>query len=121
MWPDFLPAFDATATFVHLLDLLAETESSLADIVDTLPPVYTAQRKVPVEWSRKGAVMREMVERTKGRDVVLIDGVKIDHGESWALVLPDPDDAVVHVLAEGDSLAAAETLADEYARRITNL
>ena len=104
-----------------LLDLLAETGTSLAEVVDALPPVFTASRTVPVEWSRKGAVMREMVERTKGREVTLVDGVKIDHGESWVLVLPDPDDAVVHVLAEGDSLATAETLADEYARRITNL
>ncbi len=121
VWPEFLPAFDATATFVNLLDLLAETGTSLAEVVDTLPPVFTASRTVPVEWSRKGAVMREMVERTKGREVTLVDGVKIDHGESWALVLPDPDDAVVHVLAEGDSLPTAETLADEYARRISNL
>ena len=65
--------------------------------------------------------MREMVERTKGRDVILIDGVKIDHGDAWALVLPDPDDAVVHVLTEGASTRDAEALADEYARRITNL
>ena len=121
VWPEFLPAFDATATFVELLDMLAQTERNLADVVDALPPVHLAVRTVPVEWSRKGAVMREMVERTKTRDVVLIDGVKIDHGESWALVLPDPDDAVVQVIAEGPSARDAEALADEYARRITHL
>src|SRR3954447_6424902 len=121
VWPDFLPAFDATATLVHLLDLLAATGRDLASVVDGLPTVYTAERSVTVEWSRKGAVMREMVERAKGRDVVLVDGVKVDHGDGWALVLPDPDDAVVHVLAEAGSTRDAEALADEYARRITNL
>ena len=121
VWPRFLPAFDATATFVHLLDLLAATNSDLADIVDGLPPVFAAVRTVPVEWSRKGAVMREMVERTKGREVILVDGVKINHGDAWALVLPDPDDAVVHVLSEGPDQAGADALAEEYARRITQL
>ncbi len=121
VWPAFLPAVDATANFVMLLDLLAETDTTLAAVVDGLTPVFIAERRVAVEWSRKGAVMREMVERTKGRDVVLIDGVKIEHGDGWALVLPDPDDAVVHVIAEADSARDADTRADEYARRITNL
>ena len=30
VWPDFMPAFDATATLVHLLDLLAATGRDLA-------------------------------------------------------------------------------------------
>jgi mannose-1-phosphate guanylyltransferase/phosphomannomutase len=113
-----MPAFDATATLVHLLDLLAATGRDLASVVDALPPVFTAERSVTVEWARKGAVMREMVERSKGRDVVLVDGVKIDHGDGWVLVLPDPDDAVVRVLAEGADAAGASQLADHYARRI---
>jgi mannose-1-phosphate guanylyltransferase/phosphomannomutase len=119
VWPDFLPAFDATATLVHLLDLLAATGRDLASIVDGLPQVFTAERTVTVEWARKGAVMREMVERAKGRDVVLVDGVKIEHGDGWVLVLPDPDDAVVRVLAEGQDAESARELADHYARRIT--
>jgi mannose-1-phosphate guanylyltransferase/phosphomannomutase len=74
---------------------------------------------VSVGWSRKGAVMREMVERAKGREVTLIDGVRVDHGdEGWALVLPDPDDPTVDVITEGRDLGAAEELADHYARRI---
>ena len=121
VWADFLLGFDATATFVHLLDLLASTGLDLADVVDGLQPVFTALATVPVEWARKGAVMREMVERTKGRDVVLIDGVKIDHGDAWALVLPDPEDAVVHIHSEAADAAGAEALAEEYARRITQI
>jgi mannose-1-phosphate guanylyltransferase/phosphomannomutase len=119
VWPDFMPAFDATATLVKLLDLLAATGRDLASVVDGLPPVFTAERSVTVEWARKGAVMREMVERAKGRDVVLVDGVKIDHGDGWALVLPDPDEPVVRVLAEGPDADAAAELADHYARRIS--
>jgi mannose-1-phosphate guanylyltransferase/phosphomannomutase len=80
-----------------------------------------ARKQIPVEWARKGAVMREMVERSKGRDVVLVDGVRIDHGESWVLVLPDADEAAVHVIAEANDLRAAQDLVEHYARRIADL
>jgi mannose-1-phosphate guanylyltransferase/phosphomannomutase len=42
--------------------------------------------------------------------VTLVDGVKVvtDHG--WALILPDPEDPVTHVWAEGDNEAEARRL-----------
>jgi len=118
IWPDFLPAYDAVATLVRVLDLLARTGRSLADTADAMPATHLAHEEVPVPWERKGAVMRETVERAKGRELVLVDGVKILHDAGWALVLPDPEHPTVHVWAEGASGADAERLAAEYARRI---
>jgi mannose-1-phosphate guanylyltransferase/phosphomannomutase len=121
IWPDFLPAYDATATLVKLLDLLAVTGRKLSEVVSKLPVVHIAHETVPTPWERKGAVMREMVERAKGRDVVLVDGVKILHPDGWALVLPDPEEPVVHVWAEAASDHEAFQLAAEYARRIAQI
>ena len=59
-----------------------------------------------------------MVERNQDRDLVLVDGVKIDLGDAWVLVLPDPEDPTVHVWAESGSDHEAGQLAAEYARRI---
>jgi mannose-1-phosphate guanylyltransferase/phosphomannomutase len=50
-----------------------------------------------------------------------VDGVKIMHPEAWALVLPDPEDAITHVWAEANSDREAQQLAQEYARRIRNV
>lgn len=118
IWPDFLPAYDATATLVKTLDLLAVTGRTLTSVVRGLEPVHLAHEVVPVPWERKGAVMREMVERSKGRDLLLVDGVKILHDDGWALVLPDPEEPTVHVWAESASGREAQQLAGEYARRI---
>jgi mannose-1-phosphate guanylyltransferase/phosphomannomutase len=118
IWPDFMPAFDATATLVKLLDLLASTGHPLSLVVKQLPRLHMAHESVPTPWERKGAVMREMVERAGTRDVVLVDGVKVVRPDGWALVLPDPEEAVTHVWAEGESDQAARQLAQEYARRI---
>jgi mannose-1-phosphate guanylyltransferase / phosphomannomutase len=118
IWPDFMPAFDATATLVKLLDLLASTGRTLSSVVKQLPRLHMAHEAVPTPWERKGAVMREMVERAGTRDVVLVDGVKVLHPDGWALVLPDPEDAITHVWSEGESDQNARQLAQEYARRI---
>jgi mannose-1-phosphate guanylyltransferase/phosphomannomutase len=119
--PAFMPAFDATATFVSLLDLLAASDRRLSEVVDALPDVHMVTREVVTPWEQKGAVMRVLVEQSQSHEIDLVDGVRIHHPDGWALVLPDPDDPITRVTAEGDDLAAAERLADEYVRRIEQL
>ena len=118
IWPDFLPAFDALATLAKLLDLLSASGRNLSDVVHDLPSVHIAHESVPTPWERKGAVMRELVERVPPESVVLIDGVKIRRDDGWVLVLPDPEDPTTHVWAEAGSDASARQVAQEYARRI---
>ena len=114
--PAFLPAFDAPATFATLLDLIAASGRSLSDVVDELPEVHMATREVVTPWEQKGAVMRTLVEQAKGRDVDLVDGIRIHHDGGWALVLPDPEEPLTRVIAEADGDEQASRLADEYAR-----
>ena len=53
--------------------------------------------------------MRILTERVKDRDVDLSDGIKVFDERGWAQVLPDPDEPVVHVYAEGaDEETSAE-------------
>jgi mannose-1-phosphate guanylyltransferase/phosphomannomutase len=120
IWPDLLPAYDATATLAKLLDLLARSTTPLSSIVESLPRVHLVHDTVPTPWERKGAVMRELVERESERnsELVLVDGVKVVRPEGWALVLPDPEDPFTHVWAESDGENAARQLAQEYARAI---
>lgn len=119
--PGFMPAFDATATFVTILDMLAGAGRSLSAIVDGLPEVHIVTREVVTPWEQKGAVMRILVEQSKNRRVDLVDGIRIHHDDGWALVLPDPDDPVTTITAEGADKASAERVADEYVRRIEQI
>ena len=45
--------------------------------------------------------MRVLTERLKGRDLDLLDGIKVNDRRGWAQVLPDPDEPLVHIYAEG--------------------
>ena len=121
LWPEFLPAFDAAATLVELVSMLSVTSQPLSKIVDGLPAVSIAHETVTTPWEQKGMVMRTLVEQLDGQDLVLVDGVKVPSEDGWALVLPDPDDPVTHVWAEGPSDARARARAQQYAVRLRQL
>ncbi|MGI8983701.1 MAG: sugar phosphate nucleotidyltransferase [Acidimicrobiales bacterium] len=120
-FPEFLPAYDATAALVHLLELLAQSDLRLSKVVAGLPSLYMAHESVVTPWEQKGLVMRRVVEAAKDLRLVLVDGVKILYEDSWALILPDPDEPVTHVWAEGPTDVDARRLAQEHARRIREL
>jgi len=109
VFPDFLPAYDAMASLCKLLELLAPVEQPLSSIVAELPASTLVHRQLPCPWSQKGTVMRVLSERLKGRDLDLLDGIKVNDRRGWAQVLPDPDEPLVHIYAEGrDELASNE-------------
>ncbi len=118
--PGFLPAFDAAAALVKVLDLLARSGRTLSQVRDQLPRVHLVHDTVVTPWEQKGLVMRTLVEHAT-HEVVLVDGVKLLHDEGWVLVLPDPEEPVTHVWAEAGTDADAHRLAQEYTRRIRQL
>ncbi len=122
--PGFLPAFDAAAALVKMLDLLARSGHLLSEVRRGLPAVYMTHEAVATPWEQKGLVMRSLMERADG-ELVLIDGVKVRHGVvdagEWTLALPDPQEPVTHLWAEAATAAGARALSKDYARRIRRL
>ena len=121
IFPAFLPAFDGAATLVNLISLLTSTGRKLSELVAAMPPVRIAHQSVHTPWDQKGMLMRTLVERSQGRELVLVDGVKVLEEDGWALVLPDPEEPLTHVWAEAPSAARAEARAQEYATRLEQL
>jgi mannose-1-phosphate guanylyltransferase/phosphomannomutase len=121
IWPSFLPAYDAAATLVHLLDLLAAADRPLSTMVAEVPEPHVAHEAIRTPWERKGAVMRGVLERAKDRPTVLVDGVKIVYDDGWALVLPDPELPITHVWAEGSTEVDARRLVAIHAGHVAEL
>jgi mannose-1-phosphate guanylyltransferase/phosphomannomutase len=42
------------------------------------------------------------------------EGLKMFHGSEWALVIPDPEDPVTHVWAEGSTVDESRAVAERY-------
>jgi len=119
--PQFQPAVDGMMALAKLLEFLALENTSVSEVVASLPPQRVVVRNVSCPWENKGTVMRLLHERYKGGKESQIDGVKVHLGEDWVLVLPDPDRPLFRVYAESDSIAAAEDLADKYVRIVESL
>jgi mannose-1-phosphate guanylyltransferase / phosphomannomutase len=120
-FPDFHPAFDGMYSLMKLLEALARFNTELSEVVNGLPPYHLIRTQVNCPWEYKGKVMRILSEQYRERREEPIDGVKIDLGEEWVLVLPDADRPLFHVLAESRSRDSAQALADKYARVVSGL
>jgi mannose-1-phosphate guanylyltransferase/phosphomannomutase len=62
--------------------------------------------------------MRLLNERFADANVDLRDGIKIFDDRGWAQVLPDPDEPLIHLYAEGATAAGSEELESELQRLI---
>jgi mannose-1-phosphate guanylyltransferase/phosphomannomutase len=118
-FPAFLPALDAVASLVHLLTLLSARRMNLSEVLAGLPDVTVVHEQVRTPFEQKGTVMRNMLEQATGGEVVLIDGVKTIEAGGWTLVVPDPEEPVTHVYAEGDDATSSAARAATAAAAIT--
>lgn len=113
VWPEFLPAYDAMASLCKLLELLAPVGRPLSELVAELPSPTLVHRPMQCPWSQKGLVMRVLNERLADRDVDLTDGIKLFDERGWVQVLPDADEPLVHLYAEGSTIEDSEALQGE--------
>jgi mannose-1-phosphate guanylyltransferase/phosphomannomutase len=121
VYPAMQPAFDGMLAIVKLLELLATFDMRLSEVVDDLPSYYMSRTTVNCPWESKGKVMRILSEQYRERRTKPIDGIKIDLGKEWVLVLPDADRPLFHVVAESVSNEQAQALAEKYARVVSGL
>ena len=113
VFPEFLPAYDAVASLAKLLELLACVKRPVSQLVAELPRPTLIHRQLACPWARKGLVMRLLNERLAGRDLDLTDGIKLIGERGWAQVLPDPDEPLLHLYAEGGTEAESNELEQE--------
>jgi mannose-1-phosphate guanylyltransferase / phosphomannomutase len=121
VFPEFLPGYDAVASLVKLLELLAPVRRPVSELVADLPEPTLVQRDLHCPWALKGLVMRVLNERLAGRDLDLTDGIKVFDERGWAQVLPDPDEPVLHLYAEGATLEASEELVAEMGDQVEEI
>ena len=119
IFPSFHPAFDGMSAVVRILEMMARLDVRLHQLTRAVPESHVARLEVPCPDERKGAVMRRLIEATKGGDVELIEGVRVKMGEDWVAAIPDADRPIFHVIAEAGDRDRAQGLAQDFRDRIT--
>ena len=117
VFPDFQPGFDAIMSVAAVLELLALEHKPLSELRAEVPPSALIHQRAPVPWSLKGLAMRELSERVTGLRDQQADGIRVEHNGGWAQLVPDPDEPLFHIYAEG----ATDDESVELARRYRSL
>ena len=113
--PEFSAAVDGVAAFTRLVGLVARTKLTMSEIDARIPQASVLRRSVATPWAVKGTAMRAVLEAADDRVVDTTDGVRVvERDGRWALVLPDPSEAITHVWAEAQTPEAAGALLDEW-------
>jgi mannose-1-phosphate guanylyltransferase/phosphomannomutase len=122
IFPQFQPTADALFTIAKVMELTSLNKTRFTQGIRNLPHYALASTRVPCRWEDKGRVMRILNEQYRSSGTRQIDGVKIDLGKGeWALILPDADRPLFHVIAEADSDTEARQLVDKYSGLVQGL
>lgn len=121
IFPGFQPAFDAMFTLAKVFQFLADEGLELSNVVDSLDIPPMVRQVVPCPWEHKGRVMRVLAQESEGVRREFIDGLRMFRDDGWALVLPDPAEAAVHIYSEASTGEAAYQHAERLAERINEI
>ena len=116
IFPEFIPGFDAVMSLAKVLELLALESKTLSELCEELPAAALVHERAPVPWSMKGLVMRELSERVKENRVDLADGIRVEDDGGWAQFVPDPDEPLFHIYAEGPTEGESAEILDRCRR-----
>ncbi len=120
IFPNFHPGMDAMFATARILELTIKRSERVSEVVNSLPHYALVRTKVACRWEDKGKVMRMLNEQYKNGSQQ-IDGVRINLGDEWVLILPDADRPLFHIFAESQSSDQAQILVDKYAGLVTGL
>jgi len=110
----FQSNFDALFAVARILELLAGCGKQLSDLRQTVQRRSYLSCQVPCSLEYKGGVMRLMCEDLRDHKTTLIDGIKVEEDDGWALVLPDEYRPTIHIITEADNPRRAQQLLSHF-------
>jgi mannose-1-phosphate guanylyltransferase/phosphomannomutase len=120
VYPSVVASMDGLYALGKVLEVVCGTDTRLSKLAARVPVAHIAHLEQECPWELKGAVMRRMTERLGKARVSLVDGIKVFLERSdWALVLPDPEEAIFHVYAESGDDDRAAQLAEDHRTMLT--
>jgi mannose-1-phosphate guanylyltransferase/phosphomannomutase len=114
----FQAAFDGMFAIARLIELSAALSLPFSRVLADAPERVFLQTVTPCPFEMKGGIMRKMSEDSLDKEASFIDGIKVQFGHDWALVLPDQYSSFVHIFAEAKDEKTAGKLLQEYQKKV---
>jgi len=114
--PRVVAVRDSLVGIGHVLQLMAEENRPLSDLVDSLPRYAMIKRKAPLQRERLQEVYNSLKQTFAAAKCNTADGLRIDLSEGWLHVRPSNTEPIVRIIVEAADQDAAKRLADQACR-----
>jgi mannose-1-phosphate guanylyltransferase / phosphomannomutase len=109
---------DAIASLLFILEFLIRNAMSLEDAVRRIPPWHTETRSIHCPWEMMGRVMHRLITEPHAGTIDTTDGVRYLLDGGWVLVLPDVEQPMLRIIAEGNDARTTRDLIEHQVARI---
>ena len=110
---------DGAMTTVLLLNIMADTGKSLAQLVAEQPQYFIEKGKIECPDDKKAILQQKIYEQVKSENVSTIDGVKIWFRDASAILIrPSGTEPVFRLYAEAKNQQKALKLVEDYSARL---
>ena len=110
IYPTIHAGRDALVGILMVLQAVAESGKSLAEMADALPPVVMLKTKVPADDLPAGDELQKVLAGLGAGEIDTRDGLKWVGSDAWVHVRPSNTEPVVRIIAEAQDEAAAADL-----------
>jgi phosphomannomutase len=110
IYPTIHAGRDALVGIAMILQSVAESGLSLAEMADALPPVFMVKTKVDSDELPTGEALVRVLEGLGAGEIDDRDGLKWIGEDAWVHVRPSNTEAVVRIIAEAQDEAAVVEL-----------
>jgi len=113
---------DGAMTTALLLNIMADTGKSLAQLVAEQPQYFIEKGKIECPDNKKAILQQKIYEQVKSENVSTIDGVKIWFNDASAILIrPSGTEPVFRLYAEAKNQQKALQLVDDYSARLKKI
>jgi phosphomannomutase / phosphoglucomutase len=113
---------DGAMTTALLLNIMADTGKSLAELVAEQPQYFIEKGKIECSDDKKPILQQKIYEQVKNENVSTIDGVKIWFNDASAILIrPSGTEPVFRLYAEAKNQKKALQLVEEYSTKLKKI
>ena len=111
---------DGVMTLALVLDLLASSEKTISEQIETLPASFTTKDKISCSQDEAKKIIETLKQENPNADTT--EGIKIIIDEkSWVMIRPSGTEPIVRVYAEANSQKQLDELMSEYIQKIKSI
>jgi phosphomannomutase / phosphoglucomutase len=113
---------DGAMTTVLLLNIMAQTGQTLAQLIAEQPQYFIEKRKIECPDEKKEKLLQKLTEQVKSENISTIDGVKIWFSDNSAILIrPSGTEPVFRLYAEAKNQEKALKLVEDYSSRLKKI